>query len=660
MNHIPEIQFIDDSWINLTMLKFLRLCCVIIAVPLVLSISDKGKFGNLKEVIGDDDSDLRVRVLGEIVKKYFNFKTVMMNIITAESNRARKLKIYDMISNFSKNYATNITTTIEESQALRRTRRSKKYNIFFVATFESWKMIQNKIHPRIFDYRGYFIIVITDEINKKELENILSDFWTLYIVNVNVILKMRGESFVSSYSYFPFTMKSCEDSKPRLLETYHEQVEFDNPTKNLFSNKMKNLYGCPLTAATFHVAPFMIIEKSTQNNYKLRGVEGFLLNIIAEKMNFTLMPTILSRQSMGTIDMDGQSSGAISMVMNREVNFTIGSHSYSPTKSYFMSASYTYFPTILTWFFSASDEISSLQRLAVIFDIPTWIIMTVVFSISIIVIVIIKYQKDKVRGFVFGEKNRQPMMNYAIILFGYSISRPPRRNFARNILMVFIIYTMIMRSAYTGAMYSFMRKDLKVDKIERIKDLVDRQYVFLSPESYREHFIHSNSTSVVFLGDMQVKESVKKNFIFARTKGLAFALLEEMVSYINDKVLLGENMLTVCPEKISTLNLCIYSQKESIALIREMNRYIIDIQATGLLEKVRDDYLDGKFNILRRTLSSEPKKLEMRHLLGGFYLYLMGISIAAAALFLELFFHRVRTIEASKISKINVGHASEA
>lgn len=147
-----------------------------------------------------------------------------------------------------------------------------------------------------------------------------------------------------------------------------------------FPRKTSNFFGCPLSVGTFQMPPFTIaINTGTQ--IELLGIEGSMLKLVANKLNFTIIPLVFDFL-WGKVNDNGTSSGVISLVMNETVNFTVGLYPSSYHLKKFMSSSVTYFSTNLVFAFTKNKEFSPIERLAIVFDAATWTAIVVVIVIG--------------------------------------------------------------------------------------------------------------------------------------------------------------------------------------------------------------------------------------------------------------------------------------
>ena len=107
------------------------------------------------------------------------------------------------------------------------------------------------------------------------------------------------------YTYYPYTPMYCSKAFPVQLNQMRNGEWVTNA--DYFPNKMTNLFGCPLRAATFSNPPFMIIREL--NSYvEVDGIDGILLRVLAEKMNFNVQ-LLLASDGWGDIYDNGTSTG---------------------------------------------------------------------------------------------------------------------------------------------------------------------------------------------------------------------------------------------------------------------------------------------------------------------------------------------------------------
>lgn len=96
------------------------------------------------------------------------------------------------------------------------------------------------------------------------------------------------------------------------------------------------------------------------------------------------------------------------------------------------------------------EEFSSYEKLFLPFDAETWLYLEVYFGVCLIVIFIINRMSLKIRNEVYGFGINSAAFNVISNIFGIPLHQMPKNNFARIILIFFVFYCLIIRTAYQG------------------------------------------------------------------------------------------------------------------------------------------------------------------------------------------------------------------
>lgn len=68
----------------------------------------------------------------------------------------------------------------------------------------------------------------------------------------------------------------------------------------------------------------------------------------------------------------------------------------------------------------------------------------------------------------------------------------PTRNFARILLMLFLIFCLVIRNVYQGALFKFLQSDGRHKQIDKIDDMLDENHTFYTFETDLS-FIYNSS-----------------------------------------------------------------------------------------------------------------------------------------------------------------------
>lgn len=158
----------------------------------------------------------------------------------------------------------------------------KRSLIIFCADYRLERLsdIIRKLSPQSWFHNSRHIIVATPDIDKQKL---FSLFWKEMVADV-ILLEDETNGRISAHTFYPFTEKTCYDTKPIKIN------EFDCVWSNddFFPSKFKNLHRCPLKVVTYHTPPAILISKTENDSLKVYGFEGELLQEMAHWFNMSL------------------------------------------------------------------------------------------------------------------------------------------------------------------------------------------------------------------------------------------------------------------------------------------------------------------------------------------------------------------------------------
>lgn len=243
-----------------------------------------------------------------IIFKFYQERSSTIDVFIAYNELSEKQELEGVINEILYHVKDHIVVELTEYSNIKGSNRKSFSNILFCDTYEAFLKIFSKMNPAHFDYQGFYLIIIT--IYNYDLYEIMTKMfetlWGQLIINVN-ILWMPYESETLMYTYYPYTEFYCGKAIPIQLNQYRfgewlREVDF-------FPNKMQNFYGCPLRVATFTNAPFMIIQEHDDGRVTVDGIDGTMLRVLAQKMNFNVQLFLAQDLLWGDVYPNGTSSG---------------------------------------------------------------------------------------------------------------------------------------------------------------------------------------------------------------------------------------------------------------------------------------------------------------------------------------------------------------
>jgi hypothetical protein len=233
---------------------------------------------------------------------------------------------------------------------------------------------------------------------------------------------------------------------------------------NFKIEKFKNFHGCELLFGTYDYLGEYFYKKNTKTP------SGYLYDIykdLAKEFNFKL-------KLMDYYEYNKKRFEPIQIIiLNNCFPPSITFRTFSK-----IHISQPYFSASELLAVSQGEEISGYEKLKFPFDNDTWILIFFFFATAYLVIFIINFASIKIRNLVFGEYVNSPTFNVLAHFFGLGQNHLPRRSFPRFLVMSFIIYSLIIRTAWQGKIFEFMNKEIRKPEVTSVDEAIEKDYEF--------------------------------------------------------------------------------------------------------------------------------------------------------------------------------------
>jgi hypothetical protein len=365
----------------------------------------------------------------------------------------------------------------------------KRCSIIVINSFDDFLAINQIITPKNFKPNGQFLIVLigSEIVNLEEMFKLL---WEKQIYNVNIMFEDKSSDRISVKTFMPFSNKICNNTKPVLI---NEFINGKFVSQNFFPDKMKNLRKCVIKISLTNSFPPFVIMKSfnnTNSNYSLKGLDSHLLNGLSEALNFTINFAFIG--AAGYLHANGSSKGPFKLLLDNEAEMCAGGWIFTATRLKFFDFTTVYYEGVINFVVPPGRDFTSIEKLIYPFKFEPWICILVVFIVGIFVILIVNRQSKIVQQFVFGNDVKNPLLNMFYGFIGGSQKILPKFNFARFILMSFLLYSIVIRTLYQGSVYNLLKSDKRHESAQTIDEMIKRDYKFYFFESLAEIFQSSD------------------------------------------------------------------------------------------------------------------------------------------------------------------------
>ena len=135
------------------------------------------------------------------------------------------------------------------------------------------------------------------------------------------------------------------------------------------------------------------------------------------------------------------------------------------------------------------------------FDAELWMAIGVTLVIGLLTTVILDFVSDEVRNFIAGRDIQSPTMNFLSIFLTGGQPKTPRRNFARFIFILFVVWSLIIRTCHQSMHYELIQADLRRPTIRTLDELFESNLTLIG---YKESLLFND---YYFLERMKMKST---------------------------------------------------------------------------------------------------------------------------------------------------------
>lgn len=358
--------------------------------------------------------------------------------------------------------------------------RLKIYNVILLDSYKTFELLFVNITPEKFNFQGYYLFVLINGW-MTEIDKIFQAMWSKSIINVNVIFEEKTN--IKLNTFLPFKRMACGDTNS-VNHGYFSRGNFSMKVESIFPDKLRNMFKCEIRLVTFNRCPAACV-KVKGGTPTVTGFDIAIIETIQDAMNFKLKTTILlGSEQWGNVYPNGTKTGAINHITSNKSDIAVGNFVLRSSRTSLMDPSVVYFSFPVIMAIPPGERLTAFEKLLRPFELYVWIAVLVTVSIGVLVILVLDLKLKKFRAFVWGANIRVPIMHMLVVIFGGSSQKLPRRNFARYLLMMFLLFCLVQRSIYQGLLYIYMKSDGRHREVQSIDEMVERGFQFYMFDSY--------------------------------------------------------------------------------------------------------------------------------------------------------------------------------
>lgn len=290
-----------------------------------------------------------------------------------------------------------------------------------------------------------------------------------FLINSNDSIKLLTTEW--------FSDEKCNEGQLIIINSFNKStLMWKNKLEDY--KKFRNFHKCPLkhfySLSTPHSSEntnFYLDRYDLKGRKHLKGFKFDIFNILAKKGNFVAQ-------------FEYKSLNAVSKITFKQVELRTSAH-IDPHNVYrYITTPHTEFSFV--FLLTPGELLSPYEKLFLPFDRLTWICLIITFTSAFTTIMIASHLPRRVQQLLFGERVRMPAYNVLGTFFGISQLQLPTSNFPRIILMFFILFCLIIRTAYQGVFFEIMTTDPRKSLPLTIEDLYFKNFTVYSLTVYKD------------------------------------------------------------------------------------------------------------------------------------------------------------------------------
>ena len=328
-----------------------------------------------------------------------------------------------------------------------------------------------------FDSRISAIVLLDSFLSFLEFETITESFEG----NNDVLIYYNGMTAEEIKSNFPFhwnhfrTYLIVEDNEivlygapvftpqqchmRQLVEINRFSTETQTwSTDKFFTTMIEDFFGCEVTFMLLKDISYTIAED--RKSYKLHGYLVKMVNALSTTLNFEIDYNLCEEEDFKT----DKGDFILTMVIIKELN---DEHKSAPV---FMSSAAVIVVPL-------GAPYTPLEKLLLPFDELTWILILTFFGTAFATVALLRFKiMWSIKKRVVGPNVTTPGLNIFRILMGISTKILPKANIARFMMMNFILFCLIMRTAYQGKYFEFLTSIPRKKPITTFEELAEKNF----------------------------------------------------------------------------------------------------------------------------------------------------------------------------------------
>lgn len=578
----------------------------------------------VKNAVNQEFVNAVEKLIHRSLRNYYQTIYIISAVSDEKSEYFSNLKS-DLLVKINKKFAVRLDSLESGKSAVKKLRQN---SVIFIDCIDDFWNVEKTIVPERYRLNGNFLFVLVKGYIE-ELQDIYDTLWKKNIFNCYAVYEHKGEIIFNSFLPFE-SPTTCGSTKPKIIAKF-ENGKF-NENKLQVLKKLKNLNGCPIRILSSEDPGYITEHKFPNGSFEYQGRGALFLEILSTTINFTSHVTLkVGEIPWGIVYPNGTSTGNFGELQKNNGDVLLGDFYMSAVRNTFFDSSVTIYTTPMVFIIPPGRPFNAIEKMLQPFDHTVWFIILATLTIAIFVIIVVNTKFQHFKSFIYGRGVNSPIINILIGMVGTQQVVVPGRNFARFILMMFLMLCLVLRSIYQGSVFQFLQSNMHHKELQSVDEMVENDFTFYMFETAFK--IMQNYPEIGKRSKLMV--TTENTFIGHPLSGNEkIAALESLIA-VKAEISNGSR-IRYCKESVLTFNIVIYFRKHFF-LRSEINKKIESLLSSGIIEYWVKSEFDSR---LPKYEDKSPRNLNLDDLRGPFVL-MMGLHAVSLIVFiLEVIIHR--------------------
>ncbi|GAB0095110.1 Ionotropic glutamate receptor [Sergentomyia squamirostris] len=466
------------------------------------------------------------------------------------------------------------------------------------------------------------------------------------------------------YNFELITQKFVTDSKIEeglILDTLQQNETFSNSRQvDLFPDKLKDLQGKIFKMGALTYIPYVLIkhvppgqgnvdevDKDAPKTIFFDGAEARTLIEFSKIRNFTLKMKRFENDSWGALYENGSSDGIVGSIYRKEIDFGLGA--------------------VSMWYYNKLDYSFTLAKVTVKLIVPaakvlprsltpilpfTWDLwLSILLSIVIIILILFFIERQVLEASGKSKTLSCTALTVSAIYLQQATSERTKRSSIRILRSILLLSGVIIVNSYSGGLASVLTVPKYQERIDTNRQLAASGTTWVAPScawvyslmAYEEPYFKTivNNFQVKDYDEMrQLSLKGEVGFGIEKTTSGDFALGPFIREDVLDNFdLMKEDVFFewATPNSIRGWPLMDYFNKHVLEVLQHGH---YDYWEHRTLEKYTNVKVQVGMQMLKTGHRPNPRMvgLQIEHISGPIFVWVMGLALATAVFLLELVF----------------------